>query len=97
MAAVNVDPLKLVIPDKFLNDPQTRFFFQNWLKITSDLRKRTGGDTDKVDQKENDAVSNTSAQLFNLIERIGSGDPLTSDETGFTVDSIKLTVDMTEA
>jgi len=40
---------------------------------------------------------NIFAALFSLEERIGSGDQLTSDETGFTVDLIKLTVDMTEA
>ena len=40
---------------------------------------------------------NTLALLFTLENRIGSGDALTSDETGFTVDSEKLSVDMTEA
>lgn len=36
--------------------------------------------------------------LVNALEnRLGSGDALTSDETGFTVDSDKLSVDMTEA
>jgi hypothetical protein len=37
------------------------------------------------------------AQLLALQEQVGSGDFLTSDDTGFTVDSIKLTADMTEA
>ena len=37
------------------------------------------------------------AQLLALHEQVGSGDFLTSDDTGFTTDSIKLTVDMTEA
>jgi len=37
------------------------------------------------------------ALIFALENRIGSGDALTSDETGFTVDSTKLTVDQTEA
>ena len=37
------------------------------------------------------------ALIFNLENRIGSGDFLTSDETGFTVDSDKLSVDMDEA
>ena len=36
-------------------------------------------------------------QIFALENRIGSGDFLTSDETGFTVDTIKLSVDMDEA
>lgn len=37
------------------------------------------------------------AQLIELQQRIGSGNPLTSDETGFTVDLDTLSVDMTEA
>jgi len=34
---------------------------------------------------------------YQLSQQIGTGDPLTSDETGFTVDSTLLSVDMTEA
>ena len=41
--------------------------------------------------------ANTFARLITLEQRIGSGNPLTSDETGFTVDSTTLSVDMTEA
>ena len=37
------------------------------------------------------------ANLFALENRLGSGDFLTSDETGFSVDATNLTVDMTEA
>ena len=37
------------------------------------------------------------AQLLALQLQVGSGDFLTSDETGFTVDTDKLTVDMDEA
>lgn len=44
-------------------------------------------------------TSNKSAlsRIFALENRLGSGDPLTSDETGFTVDSDRLSVDMIEA
>ncbi len=43
-------------------------------------------------------VDNTAlALLFALENRIGSGDFLTSDETGFTVDTDRLSVDMDEA
>lgn len=40
---------------------------------------------------------NLGGKLAALQEQIGSGDPLTCDETGFTVDSTRLTVDQTEA
>ncbi len=42
-------------------------------------------------------VKSLTALIFDLDRRIGSGDALTSDETGFTVDSDRLSVDMTEA
>ena len=37
------------------------------------------------------------AQLSELRAQVGSGNQLTSDETGFTVDSDRLSVDMDEA
>ncbi len=44
------------------------------------------------------AVPSTArVQVAALENRLGSGDALTSDETGFTADLTTLTVDMTEA
>ena len=39
----------------------------------------------------------TRAQLASLHEKVGSGDPLTWDETGFTWDSTKHSFDQTES
>ncbi len=61
---------------------------------------------ESLTSKTNTTVTETSintdgsaarAQLLALQEQVGSGNFLTSDETGFTVDTDKLTVDMTEA
>jgi len=52
---------------------------------------------ESVQDNTQDELPDNSAQLFELQQRIGSGDPLKSDETGFTVDTTRLTVDMTEA
>ena len=41
--------------------------------------------------------SSVMALVNDLAKRVGSGQSLTSDETGFTVDSDLLSVDMTEA
>ena len=58
------------------------------------LSNQTNDTSDLVlSMNDNTALS----LLFSLESRIGSGDFLTSDETGFTVDSTKLTVDQTEA
>ncbi len=43
------------------------------------------------------AAAKLAAQLNSLEDRIGSGDFLTSDETGFTVDSDRLSADQDEA
>lgn len=43
------------------------------------------------------SIENVLSLVNALENRLGSGDALTSDETGFTVDSTTLTVDMTEA
>lgn len=44
-------------------------------------------------------TSNKSAlsRIFALENRLGSGDALTCDETGFTIDSDRLSIDMDEA
>ncbi len=53
---------------------------------------------------ESDVIKNNStffgsaqALLDDLLDKVGTGDFLTCDETGFTCDSTNLTVDMDEA
>ena len=53
--------------------------------------------TSATETSLNSDGSAARAQLFALQEQVGSGNFLTSDETGFTVDTDKLTVDMDEA
>ena len=56
------------------------------------------GLTRSVTSFESTAPPQESVSAFYSIQnQIGSGDPLTSDETGFTVDSDMLSVDMVEA
>jgi len=51
-----------------------------------------------VDQEDIDSLDLiVGARIAKLQAQIGSGNPLTSDETGFTVDLTTLSVDMTEA
>lgn len=57
-----------------------------------------GGQTNSNTNTVTSLIDSTAlALIFNLENRIGSGDFLTSDETGFTVDTDKLSVDMDEA
>lgn len=50
-----------------------------------------------ISTSDSEFTLSLGGKLAALQAQIGSGDALTSDETGFTVDSSKLSVDMTEA
>jgi hypothetical protein len=71
-------------------DPTLRF--TNWMESLTTQSNVATVITNTISNS-----ASVRAQLFALQEQVGSGDFLTSDDTGFTVDSIKLTVDMTEA
>lgn len=88
------------LPDKILNDDELRSFFVALQDDMYRLWLRSGGGTDAISEIisiTNSSGGNLRAQLNEIQNRLGSGDALTSDETGFTVDSTQLTVDMAEA
>ena len=97
--ANEVNPPTMTPPKKWMDDEEigpwaremSQFWFQLW--------QRTGGGTDVIEEAQVTSSSGiaTQSQLNAIRDQIGSGDPLTSDETGFTVDSTLLSVDMTEA
>lgn len=96
MSHVVNPPPQLKRPKKIREDKELETYFQQLEFIVFQLYQRTGGGTDLIDQADT-AENKTLAQLTALEQRIGSGDALTSDETGFTVDSDRLSVDMDEA
>jgi len=59
-----------------------------------ELTRQTNTSTSEI---QTSPIESVLAYHFALEARIGSGNALTSDETGFTVDTDKLTTDMTEA
>lgn len=95
MSTVNPPP-HLKMPKKIFDDKPSRNYFGGFEFILFQLWKRTGGGTDEV-LAANQFVTTNQAALNAINDRLGSGDALTSDETGFTVDSTTLSVDMTEA
>lgn len=58
------------------------------------LTSRTNESTNEI---ATSPIESVLAYHFALEARIGSGNALTCDETGFTIDSDKLTIDMDEA
>lgn len=94
-----VDPFLFPIPAKIQNDPELAPYFEFLGRWNQDVWRKIGGSADPVSelQAREDFICQVCAEFGDLINRIGSGDFLTSDETGFTVDSDKLSVDMDEA
>jgi len=95
MAEVNPPP-HVKLPKKLAEDPELRAYFQNRDFIQFQLWQKQGGGSDLIEDA-NQRVPTIHAEVTALQLQIGSGDALTSDETGFTVDSTTLTVDMIEA
>ena len=95
MVAVSPPPY-IVLPKEFLDDPEKREYFQQQNFIIYQLWKRTGGSEDNIAALA-DSGPILSARLNTLEQRIGSGDALTSDEGGFTVDLTIFSVDQDEA
>jgi hypothetical protein len=69
---------------------------EDYLAMKQDLTE-TADTGDVIISSEVGADPRTSALLSTLQAQLGSGNPLTSDETGFTVDSDRLSCDMDEA
>jgi len=72
-------------------DGKATIRFQKYLE---DLADQTNENTDTLNIT---LLKSLTALVFDLSRRIGSGNALTSDETGFTVDLDLLSVDMDEA
>lgn len=69
---------------------------EDYISLKRDL-DTTANEANELVLQEGSTDPFTFSLLVKLQKQVGSGNFLTSDETGFTVDSTKLTVDMTEA
>ena len=92
----NLDPFVIQWPKKWTDDPEIGPVVNYLNRFLHDIFIRTGGSEDLIETVQ--AFNRNSLAGFTEIsDKIGSGNFLTSDETGFTVDSDRLTVDMDEA
>jgi len=70
--SVNINPpLQLRVPPEFLNDKQTRDYFEQTNIILFQLWQRTGGTTDSIDNSQQD-ISSTSSRVSRNAARINS-------------------------
>lgn len=74
-------------------NPTIRFI--RWIELVSG---QTNSSTLSIENNTDTLASdnNLNAQVLRLQAQIGSGQPLTIDTTGFTVDTTKQTTDRTE-
>jgi hypothetical protein len=70
---------------------------QRFIEYLEQLTNNTNESTEFISASVSTDGPANRAKIFALENRLGSGDFLTSDETGFTVDATNLTVDMDEA
>ena len=93
---INVNPPTLnTIPAKIIQDDELRDFYLQNQEILYKLWLRTGGGADLV-EPANEFSPNVAARIIDIELRLGSGDPFTWDETGFSFDSTRITFDRTE-
>ena len=73
-------------------------YFQEQERFDLQLRDRTGGDFDFIDDVISDsaAIVNMISHVFELRQRIGSGIDFTMDTTGFTMDQTEFAMDKSE-
>jgi len=94
MATVNPPP-QINIP-KEVSGPM-RVFFERILMILFQLWRRTGGATDNIESVQANSELVTLARIDDIDQKIGSGDTLTCDDTGFTCDLDHFSCDQDEA
>jgi len=73
-----------------------RHYLEGLEKIILQLKQRTGGDTDLIDQAATNFNISLVSDIFDIRQQIGSGINTSIDTTGFTVDTTLQTTDQTE-
>jgi hypothetical protein len=92
-----VDPFVVPIPKKLLEDPETRHFFEYFVRWAHDMAEYVGVDDDTIGNVSSESNRKADTLLTAVLDRVSLGYPLTSDTDGFTVDSTILYADMDES
>lgn len=90
-------PKQLVLPPEIAENPELKKAFDDRDFILFQLWKRVGAGDDIVDSSQEQVITSLGAQLKELQDQVGSGEPLTADTTSWTVDTTIFWADETEA
>jgi len=93
----SVDPFVIQWPKKWTEDPEIGPVIHYLNKFLHDLWLRSGGSDDAIESGSDPDIINNLANLNAIQQQIGSGDFLTVDTTGFTVDTSIIFSDQVEA
>jgi len=80
-----------------MQDNEIRPTIEYLNRFLHDMFIRTGGGEDLIDDSLEQVITALGAQLKDLQDQVGSGEPLTVDTTSWTVDTTKFWADETEA
>jgi len=92
-----VDPFVIQWPRAWMQDNEIRPTIEYLNRFLHDMFIRTGGGEDLIDDSLEQVITALGAQLKDLQDQVGSGEPLTVDTTSWTVDTTKFWADETEA
>jgi hypothetical protein len=92
----SIDPRVDQIPKELQDSFEKRVYFEELERFLHDVWQNleAGAAIPKITSEVN---RKADTLLYAVLAKVSLGDPLTSDTTGFTVDSTKLTVGMTES
>lgn len=93
----DVDPRLGQIPEALQRDPLVRAYFEELERFWHDLWVKVGAGSDPISLLSSESNRKTDTLLVAVLDKVSLGDPLTSDTTGFTVDSTILFADMDES
>ena len=94
--ATKVDPFVYPIPKEFLENPDTREFFEYFVRWSHDMWVRSGAGNDDLSFVSSDSNRKADTLLYAVLDKVSLGDPVTVDTTGFTADNDNFTADMEE-
>lgn len=96
MARINPPPQN-PLPEEIKKSKGLREYFQRNQMILNQMWRRLGGPTDAISNVESNTELVTLARIDAIDQRLGSGDPLTFDDDGFTWDADVFSFDQDEA
>lgn len=90
----NIDPRLVQIPKELQDTFDKRVYFEELERFLHDVFENLKGGA-AIPAISSDVNRKADTLLYFVLDKVNLGDPLTVDDTGFTVDTTKIYADMT--